>query len=297
MITHGTEESPEPRQEQSRAQDPAVESDDAVSSGASTPEPAVEPAVEPAAGPDTEPAAGPDTEPAAGPKAGRRPRTVPLLVGALLLGPLLGAGVGYSIQAGRPATPLPSLHIAAPEYPATPLDPAAAAEAAPKPLPIDGDLRKLLISKPDGADDWDNYGHGDGSGWLSVGSKAGSYGRADTEFRTLVHEGFRRDAMVAWTKGGNNYRVELIQFDADHADSAISWTAGESGSTLDGTLHGTYRARTEPNHFADSTSTYYYGSATARHGDVVMMVSIYSQSQVSTDELKDIAEQQWKRLI
>jgi hypothetical protein len=289
VITHGTEESPVPRQEQSRAQGPAVEPDHAVPAGMS--------AHETAAGPAVEPAAGPDTEPAAGPKGGRRPRTVPLLVGALLLGPLLGAGVGYSVQAGRPATPLPSLHIAAPEYPATPLDPAAAAEAAPKPLPIDGDLRKLLIGKPDGADDWDNYGHGDGSGWLSIGAKAGSYGSADAEFRNLLGQGFRRDAMVAWTKGGNNYRVELIQFDPDLVSTAVSWTEREHGDKLDGTLHGTYRSRTEPDHFADSTSTYYYGSATARHGDVVMMVSIYSQSRVSTDELKDIAEQQWKRLV
>ncbi|GAA2249746.1 MULTISPECIES: hypothetical protein [Kitasatospora] len=282
MITHETEESPERHQ----GQEPggAAEFGDVVSSGLPEPEPAV--------------------NLDAGPDAGRRrPRTVTLLAGALLLGPLLGAGVGYSIQAARPETPLPSLHVAVESYPATPLDPTAAAEAEPKPLAIDGDLRKLLISKPDGADDWDNYGHGDGSGWLSVGAKAGSYGGADRQFRNLVHGGFRRDAMVAWTKGGNNYRVELIQFDEDHVSSAVDWAQGDTGSgtgidgTLDGTVHGTYLARTQQDHFADSTTTYYFGSATARRGNVVMVVSIYSQSRVSADELKDIAEQQWKRLV
>ncbi|WP_052682092.1 hypothetical protein [Saccharothrix sp. ST-888] len=274
MSTHETAESPEPNPSPDLSPNPipAVDFDDAGSSD--------------------------EPGPVAESKARRSPRTVTLLVGALLLGPLLGAGIGYTVQADRPATPLPSLHVAAPSYPTIALDAEAAAEAAPKPLAIDGDLRKLLISKPDGADDWDNYGHGDGSGWLTVGAKAGSYGGADKEFTQLVRDGFRRDAVVAWTKGGNNYRVELIQFDADHAYSAIDWTERSAAVLkLDGTVHGTYLVRTEKNHFADSTNTYYFGSATARRGNVVMVVGIYSQSQVSADELKGIAAQQWERLV
>ncbi|GAA0679914.1 hypothetical protein GCM10010193_36960 [Kitasatospora atroaurantiaca] len=233
------------------------------------------------------------------PAARRRPRTALLLVGALLLGPLVGAATGYAIQAGRPPTALPSLKVDPPKYPATVLDPKVVADAAPKPLNIDGDLRKLLISKPGDATDWDNYGRGDGSGWLSIGEKALSYGGSDKMFKNFLSAGFRRDAIVSWSKGETHYRVELIQYDSDHASSAVSASVNSTGDPkpLDGTASGFYSTPSQQWTYDETTEKYYYGLAMARRGDVVMRISVYSPSQVNADELKDIAKRQWERLV
>ncbi|MEY9949965.1 hypothetical protein [Kitasatospora sp. GAS1066B] len=112
------------------------------------------PEPEPAAEPSAEPVAEPAAEPVADQRPWRRSRTALLLVGALLLGPLLGGGVGYAIQAQRPPTPLPPIQpVTLPSYPAVHLDPQASAAIAPKPLAIDGDLRPLLVPRPAGAQD------------------------------------------------------------------------------------------------------------------------------------------------
>jgi len=233
------------------------------------------------------------------PPARRRPGTALLLVGALLLGPLVGAATGYAIQAGRPPTALPSLKVDPPQYPATVLDPKVVADAAPKPLNIDGDLRKLLISKPGDATDWDNYGRGDGSGWLSIGEKALSYGGSDKMFKNFLSAGFRRDAIVSWSKGETHYRVELIQYDSDHASSALSAAVSSTGESqpLEGTASGSYSTPSQQWTYDETTEKYYYGLALARRGDVVMRISVYSPSQVNADELKDIAKRQWERLV
>ncbi|MER5861854.1 hypothetical protein [Kitasatospora sp. NPDC002040] len=235
------------------------------------------------------------------PAAPRRPLgTGRLLLAALLVGPLLGGSIGYAVQAARPATPLPELKTVALQYPAVPADAADAAEAVLKPLEIDGDLRKLLVAKPDGAEAWDNYGRGDDSGWLSPGEKAMSYGGADNYFRRLLGDGFRRDAVVAWRKGDVKWRVELIQYQSDRALSAGAATLdleGGSVTALPGTANGLYTAPAEARTYSESTEKYYYGLASARRGDLVMRISVYSPSQVNADELKDVAKRQWERLV
>ncbi|GAA1140944.1 hypothetical protein F4556_003503 [Kitasatospora gansuensis] len=244
-------------------------------------------------------AAGTEEQPPATP---RRPLgTGKLLLAALLVGPLLGGSVGYAIQSARPATPLPELQVAAPRYPAAPADEKAVADGTLKPLQIDGDLRKLLIAKPDGAEVWDNNGRGDDSGWISAGEKAMSYGQADDVFRRLLREGFRRDAIVTWRKGETKWRVELIQYQSDLADSAQQNAVDRSfsGSTLPlpGTASGVYMTPHEARNYAQSTEKYYFGQALARRGDLVMRISVYSPAQVNADELKDVAKRQWERLV
>ncbi|MER8183403.1 hypothetical protein [Kitasatospora sp. NPDC094015] len=266
-----------------------------------SPEPATEQAAAPA--PDTDSDAGPEQAPEADPEqapAARRISTGRLLLAAVLLGPLLGAVGGYAIQASRPPTPLPPLQVGAPHYPATTLDEQAVAAAQPKPLAVDGDLRKLMISKPDGAENWDDYGYGDDSGWMSIGEKALSYGRADREFRALVQQGFKRDAFLAWKKGETKYLVELVQFDEDSSQSAVSLVGDTQAGAqpLDGgTINGSYSASDKQYTYAESTEKYYLGEAVARRGNVAMVISVYSPTQVNGDELKALAKLQWERLV
>ena len=239
------------------------------------------------------------TEPADPAAPPRRPRTARLLLAALVLGPLIGGGVGYAIQAGRPETPLPALKVSLPQYPGNVLDAKGAADAGPAPLGIDGDLRKLLISKPaDGEDLGD--GLGDSSGWATAGDVAMTYTNADSRFRSSLFEGFRRDAIVRWKKNDTTYRVELVQFDADHVSTAVddvpSYLA-PGAHPLQGSANGSYSTPAEPSRYSDTNEQFYYGQARARRGDVVMYVTIHSPNQVNADELRDIAQRQWERLV
>ncbi|MEV4612209.1 hypothetical protein AB0K43_06335 [Kitasatospora sp. NPDC049258] len=246
---------------------------------------------------DSDAATEPETATAA---AGRRISTGRLLLAAVLLGPLLGAVGGYAVQASRPPTPLPPLQVGAPHYPATTLEAAAAAATLPRPLAVDGDLRKLLISRPEGTEAWDDYGYGDDAGWMSIGEKALSYGLSDRQFRSLVQQGFRRDAFLAWKKGDTKYLVELVQFDDDSSQSAVSVVndVAAGAQPLDGgTINGSYSASDKQYTYAESTEKYYLGEAVARRGNVAMAISVYSPTQVNGEELKALAKLQWERLV
>ncbi len=237
----------------------------------------------------------------AAPKSSRRPRTAVLLVGALLLGPLLGGGVGYAIQAGRPPTPLPPLQLSVSlKYPAGVLDPKAAAAAAPQPLSIDGDLRKLLLTKPDDAKDWNNFGYESGDGWESVGDMARSSGRSANAFKNLLQDGVRRTALAAWQKGDVKYRISLVQYFSDSSQNAIDETALGQGSkgfqTFGGGMEGGYGAPTDVRTYAETNETFYYGYANTRRGDVMVSIEVFAPSQVNADEVKDLAKRQWERL-
>ncbi|WP_371480252.1 hypothetical protein [Kitasatospora sp. NBC_00315] len=229
------------------------------------------------------------------PAARRRPDLVLVLSAALVVGVLLGGALGYGIQAQRPPTPLPSLQVARPGYPAAVADAKAVADAAPQPLSIDGDLRKLVIGRPDGTEAWDRT-LTDPS-WLTIGDIADRSGGADEEFVRLSHGGFRRAAGVEWQKGGTKYRVTLTQFGPDSVTGA-TLRANDAGADLpfaDG-ANGGVRTETEPTNWAESTETYYYGYAHARRGTVVMEIEVFAPQQVDAGELKDLAKKQWERL-
>ncbi|TQF04142.1 hypothetical protein E6W39_20310 [Kitasatospora acidiphila] len=229
----------------------------------------------------------------------RSSRTVLLVVGALLLGPLVGGGIGYAVQAGRSATPLPALQPAElPAYPPGALDPAAAAAGSPKPLAIDGDLRKLLLPKPDGAQDWDS-GFAATGDWETPGEMARWHADSARYFEKLVGSGLRRAAVTTFQKDGVKYRIELIQYQPDQAGAAVaamrqSKVAGATDMP-DG-MEGAYWASNTQETYADSTETYYPGSAVTRRGDVVVGVTAFGTTQVSADLLRDLAKQQWERL-
>ncbi|MET9615319.1 hypothetical protein [Kitasatospora indigofera] len=262
--------------------------------------------------PDEEPAAVPGGAPVAGlpadvlvaggdvtapPARVRRPRPVLLLTSALVLGLLLGGGAGYVIQAGRPPTPLPPLQVALPSYPAAVLDAAAAAEAAPKPLAIDGDLRKLVLERPGGTEAWGD--NPDVPSWITVGELAERTGEAKRTFADFNRDGFRRAAGVDWKQGGTRYRVTLLQYGPDDADRALVEARGMHGAAAtkfaDG-VNGGYQVESEPENWAESTEKYYYGSAVARRGTVVMEIEVFAPQPVDAAALKDLAKKQWERL-
>ncbi|MCX4747866.1 hypothetical protein OG455_20490 [Kitasatospora sp. NBC_01287] len=231
--------------------------------------------------------------------ARRRGRIVLPLVGALLLGPLLGGGIGYAIQARRPPTPLPPLQpAAAPGYPVTRLNAQVSAALAPEPLPIDGDLRPLLLPKPDGAQDWDDFQVADPGDWESAGQLADEDGLAAKDFQELLTSGFRRAVMNCWEQNGVKYRVQLVQYFSDNSASAIQQaTAARSGGTpfADG-LEGGFHADSTPSTYFETNDQFYYAAAVTRRGDLVVRVEAFGTAQVSADSVRDLAEQQWERL-
>ncbi|WP_329582371.1 hypothetical protein OG500_20735 [Kitasatospora sp. NBC_01250] len=236
----------------------------------------------------------PDEEPAA-----RRPRTALLLVGALLLGPLLGAGIGYAVQQHRPPTPLPALlPAAAPAYPAAHLDAQDSAAIAPRPLAIDGDLRPLLLPRPDGAQDWDDFGLADSGDWESISQIAMETGHSADNFTQLATNGFRRAAVTSWQKDGVKYRVQLVQYFSDNSYSALAAMSSMrfTGTPFGGGMAGAYAAPATQETYADTTESFYHGRALTRRGDVVVDVEAFGTAQVSADVVRDLAKQQWERL-
>ncbi|MFF2547001.1 hypothetical protein ACFVUY_31200, partial [Kitasatospora sp. NPDC058063] len=230
-------------------------------------------------------------EPAPAPRAPRRPRPVLLGACALVLGTLAGGGIGYAVQAQRPPTPLPPLQVAHPSYPAGTVDPAALAAEQPKPLAIDGDLTKLLITVPEGSAPWADFA--DKPSWVSIGELAEENGNAAGTFKELASNGFRRAAEVAWKKDDVRYRVTLTQYTADHADQVRSVTLP---AFADGAPGG-YKVDAAPHHWADSNEQYYFGEAVAKRGPLEMKVEVFGPQPVNPDTLKDLAKRQWERLV
>ncbi|MFD0410319.1 hypothetical protein [Kitasatospora sp. NPDC127116] len=230
-------------------------------------------------------------EPAPAPRAPRRPRPVLLGACALVLGTLAGGGIGYAVQAQRPPTPLPPLQVAHPSYPAGTVDPAALAAEQPKPLAIDGDLTKLLITAPEGSAPWADFA--DKPSWVSIGELAEENGDEVATFKDLASNGFRRAAEVAWKKDDVRYRITLTQYTADHADQvrSVTWPAFADGAP------GGYKVDAAPHHWADSNEQYYFGEAVAKRGPLEMKVEVFGPQPVNPDTLKDLAKRQWERLV
>ncbi|WP_406097432.1 hypothetical protein [Kitasatospora purpeofusca] len=248
----------------------------------------------PARPPAAPPASGPAITPA--PRRPRRPRPVLLLASGLVLGTVAGTGVGYAIQSGRPPTPLPQLQVALPTYPSEVVDPTAAAAAAPSPLAIEGDLRKLLVTAPGGSKPWDDQP--DKPSWITVGELADRTRQAADIFNALNQQGFRRAAAVAWSQGGLGIQITLTQFKADFASKADNarWNKGDYESFAP-EANGGFRIENTPAYWAETTDLYYLGLAVAQRGTVLMEVRVFGTKPVDAEVVKNLAKQQWERLV
>ncbi|MEV6261238.1 hypothetical protein AB0M42_10875 [Streptomyces sp. NPDC051784] len=272
-----------------------MEENDAVS-GVPTDEPV-------APGP---PAEGPDAP------ARRRPRgrTAVIIAAAALLGISGGTAVGYGIQAQRPPTPLPALSQAELAYPAKSLP----ADKVPAPLPAsrdhqvktDGDLRKLLLDRPEG---WSENKDADwlDDGWMTVGALARDYNEQSSMFEYFLESDIRRVAGAAWKKGEHREAtITLAQFSAgteamaeDYAAGQRSYMAGDDyagneGERVKGSGEGRYYV-----YDADRRPGYlpsYQARAVMHRGDIMIEINLFDTRPISKKDIRTLAERQLERV-
>ncbi|WP_405924960.1 hypothetical protein [Streptomyces sp. NBC_00035] len=226
----------------------------------------------------------------------RRGRTTLLIAAAAVLG--LGAGTcaGFLIQADREPTKLPSLSQpvltqAKGEGP----EPLSAAQD--RQVKTDGDLRKLLLSKPKGAKDPESGVEG----WLTMADYADQLLRSDEMFSDLAGAEFRRAVATGWDVG-SAYSVEirLVQYRQEESLAAMdrtgNWEVDDTNSwPIPGTGYGmayvTDEPETEPGYLP-----LYSAEAHAWRGDIAMEIWIYDTKPIPKAKIMDLAERQMERL-
>lgn len=218
-----------------------------------------------------------------------------------VLGVVAGVCGGYVVQAGRAPTPLPPLSqpvVAQASGPA----PVALSAAQDRRVRVDGDLRKLLLKRPEGAQD---LGAENGSdGWLDLAGYAKHYKEPSTAFAWLGREGFRRGAAAWWREdGGSVVEIYLVQFRSgeelgasDVSASNQEW-ASEQASTRSWHLPGTGEGngRVFVHDVPEREEGYlpmYSGEAHAWRGDLYMEVQVYDDGPVSKSRVMGLAERQ-----
>ncbi|OKJ00034.1 hypothetical protein [Kitasatospora sp. CB01950] len=221
-----------------------------------------------------------------------------LFLTAVVAGPVIGGVVGYGIQASRPATPLPKLAAPKLHYSAERIDAKALAASGPQPLNIDGDLRDLLIKRPDNTTAETD---GDGDGWLTAADIAETYGDSSWEINDLLANGFRRAAQVSWSSNDVKYRVNLIQYMPENVNRApgsmLPRHSNVDLSKIPGNEDSLVMVANKPEKYARSSQQYYWAGAMARKGTLLMSIEVFSKNnQVDRSQLEDIAKRQWERI-
>ncbi|WP_369260407.1 hypothetical protein [Streptomyces sp. R35] len=238
-----------------------------------------------------------ELDPAA-PRVRRRGRTTLLIATAAVLGLVAGTCAGYLVQADREPTKLASL-----SQPVV----AQAKGAGPEPLSAaqdyrvktDGDLRKLLIKRPKGAQNLSSLQGEDN--WLDIGDYADQLKNSNEEFRELLGAEFRRAAGTEWGVG-HTYTVEirLVQYRQEEglgaADRSANWNVdGTRGWPIPGTGDGMAYVSTKP----ETKPGYlplYKAQAAAWRGDIAMEIWIYDTKPISKSKIMDLAKRQMERL-
>lgn len=257
------------------------------------------------------PAEPPTGTPAPAPR--RRPLGLTTLIVACgaLVGVVGGTATGYAIQAEREPTPLPPLSQADLAYP----EKALPESKRPQPLPAkhdtavkaDGDLRKLLVGKPEGARVWSTGIHREGApvrdGWLSPGEFSLEYGSPAYQLEDLLDGEVRRVAAANWLRGKQMIAVRLVQFRPGALAAAAAsdresqgWAAArsapgeESGwSVRPGSSARYHLTVPEP-------GAWYWASASGFRGDVWFTMDIFDESPIPRSTIRDLARAQLDRL-
>lgn len=216
-------------------------------------------------------------------------RTGLLFSSAVALGLAGGAVSGFLIQRARPATPLPPIRqtLAAAAQPgaADPRD--AATDDGAK---LDGDLRAVLMAKPAGAKDTQDFTTRD---WFTIGDLAEYYKQPQDALAKLNSYQFRRAARAGWTlTDGTTVEVDLIQFrSTDGASEYFTMTGfpmDPTASTVQGTASG-YVGR----YMQKDAGGKYTAYGLVRHGDVVEQVFVSRSKDVpTTDEAMAVTKGQ-----
>ncbi|MGW2617743.1 hypothetical protein [Streptomyces sp. NPDC001500] len=241
-----------------------------------------------------------------GSAAGRRPRgrTTLMIAGAALLGIVAGVCTGYVIQAGRAPTALPSLSQPVVGQARGEVEPLSAAQD--RRVRTDGDLRKLLITRPAGATN-SRIPRGR-DGWTDLPTYAGYYKDPAGTFNALVSDEFRRAVTTSWTVGETyDVRIDLVQFRQESKRAALEWAengrywAGKEPDTRDWPIPGTG----DENGVAYVHDTpaqkpgylpMYTAEAYAWRGDVCMEIHVYDSKPIAKAKIMDLAERQVGKL-
>ncbi|MTE19712.1 hypothetical protein F0L17_11355 [Streptomyces sp. TRM43335] len=233
-----------------------------------------------------------------------------LLACAALLGTVGGIAGGYTVQADRAPTPLPPLSQAELSYPDEPLAEGAGREPLTaeedRRIKTDGDLRALLLNKPEGARKADLPAGQDG--WARLPLYALDYERPDYAFESFLGRDVRRVAITGWEEGENRgVEISLMQFRSLHDHSARDYLeeqqasmefddhVGDEGTPLNGSGDHLYYVFDEPLREPGYLPVY-QTRALARRGDIVMDVWIYDTEPISRQDIRSLAERQLERL-
>ncbi|MFE9399745.1 hypothetical protein [Streptomyces flavidovirens] len=239
-----------------------------------------------------------------------RGRTTLIIAAAAVLGIVGGTATGYTVQAERPPTPLPALAQTGLAYPAKALpegkEPEPLSAKDDRRVRTDGDLRKLLVSKPAGArvsdEEWVKDGRAD------LTSYALDFDSEGYMFGELAAWDFRRFAGTAWEQDANRWvSVRLVQFGAgpvagaaEHADGQFSYMpddeegAGNNGDALKGSGNGRYYV-----YKVDRKAGYlpgYRARALFQRGDIMADIHVFDTKPISKKDIRVLAERQLGRL-
>ncbi|MFJ6572375.1 hypothetical protein ACIQNU_33710 [Streptomyces sp. NPDC091292] len=234
----------------------------------------------------------------------RRGRTALLIACAAVLGTVAGTCTGYLIQADRDPTPLASLSQPKVEQARGPA-PEPLSAAQDRRVKTDGDLRKLLLSKPKGA----RYApdlEGADKDWMSLPGYANLHERPGKAFEELLESEFRRAAVKSWKQGADQYvDIRLVQYHqledlqaAVAAESDQYWAEekdGTSSETIPGTGAGMVYVHTRPT-AEPGYVPFYTAQAHAWRGDVAMEIWIHDTKPISKAKIMDLAKRQMERL-
>ncbi|MFB6959613.1 hypothetical protein ACFCYB_21965 [Streptomyces sp. NPDC056309] len=236
------------------------------------------------------------------PRMRKRGRTALLIATAAVLGVVAGTCTGYLIQADRPPTPLPPLSQPVVKQAKGEVQPLSAARD-PR-VRTDGDLRKLLISRPDGARKT-AYQVGN-EGWIGLAEYARLQMEPESVFVDQITGQFRRNAVTSWrTTDTHHVEIHLVQFRQEESvgaraqtDGAIMWAEQDSGNrgwpipgTGDGMAYVAGTPDREPGYLP-----VYSAQAHAWRGDIAMSIYIYDTKPVPKKEIMGLAERQMGRL-
>jgi hypothetical protein len=246
---------------------------------------------------------------AAGPVRPRRPRgrTALIVAGAAALGVLAGTVTGYAVQYQRQPTPLgPLAQQDLAESKTAPADKNTTARTVSANRwdeKSDGDLRRLLVAKPDAAKSEEQ------PAWQDLLLASADYEHPEGAFRQFLRNGFRRSATTSWSLDGKVYvTVMLTQFRDDTAVVSKDYArhqqaympeedyAGNYGKPIPGNDNGHTYVFDKP-HTKTGYEPLYEGRAMAWRNGVFMEIQYENNSgPVSEPALQTLAKQQLERL-
>jgi len=231
------------------------------------------------------------------PERPRRGRTAALIGGAAALGVVAGVCTGYVVQAGRPPTELPPLSQPVVHQAKGEVEPLSAAQD--RRVKTDGDLRKLLLTRPRGARDTDLSSTGDG--WMSLADYAETFDKQAPAFREQLGSEFRRIAVTGWRTGTCDVEIRLVQYHqvsesaaSDHEGDQEYWADRKPGT--DGwPIPGTGDGRVYVHHRLTKDGDY-EAEAVASRGDLLMEIWVTDAKPVPKKKIMDLAKRQVARL-